>query len=236
LTKTPCFFIDVKVIFLTEKSMSHARTTKKEVVAAFRTGEILAAAHRLMGDKGVDALTMDEIAQAAGVAKGTIYLYFQSKDALIQALLSQVGEALAREVEAVLAKPLSPPEKLKLLITLFLHNVEKERVLFPLYLRELVRYKTGRETSLTPKLRELEARIMGQLTSLFAEGMAEGRFIQADPRLLAFLLKGMVRAVGYFQMTGGADRSVQENLPAVLRLLFSGIVLPSATAKDTFSP
>ncbi len=216
--------------------MTRSRTTKKEVVAAFRTGEILAAAHRLMGDKGVDALTMDEIAQAAGVAKGTIYLYFQSKDELIQAMLSQVGEALAREVEAVMAKPLSPPEKLKLLATLFLHNVEKEHVLFPLYLRELVRYKTGRETSLTPKLRELEDRIMGQLTSLFAEGMAEARFIQAEPRLLAFLLKGIIRAVGYFQMTGGGDRAVQEALPTVLRLLFSGIVLPSPTDKDTVSP
>jgi AcrR family transcriptional regulator len=216
--------------------MTRSRTTKKEVVAAFRTGEILAAAHRLMGDKGVDALTMDEIAQAAGVAKGTIYLYFQSKDALIQALLSQVGEALAREVEAVMAKALSPPEKLKLIATLFLHKVEKERVLFPLYLRELVRYKTGRETSLTPKLRELEDRIMGQLTSLFAEGMAEARFIEADPRLLAFLLKGMVRAVGYYQMTAGAGGSVRETLPAVLHLLFSGIVLPSPNDKDTFPP
>jgi AcrR family transcriptional regulator len=220
---------------LTEKSMTRSRTTKKEVVAAFRTSEILAAAHRLMGDKGVDALTMDEIAQAAGVAKGTIYLYFQSKDELIQALLSQVGEALAREVEAVMAKPLSPPEKLQLLATLFLHKVEKERVLFPLYLRELVRYKTGRETSLTPKLRELEDRIMGQLTSLFAEGMAEAHFIQAEPRLLAFLFKGLVRAVGYFQMTGD-DRAVQEALPAVLRLMFSGIVLPSPTGKETVSP
>lgn len=216
--------------------MTRSRTTKKEVVAAFRTGEILAAAHRLMGDKGVDALTMDEIAQAAGVAKGTIYLYFQSKDELIQALLSQVGEALARGVEAVVAKPLSPPEKLQLLATLFLHNVEKEHVLFPLYLRELVRSKTGRETSLTPKLRQLEDRIMGQLTSLFAEGMAEGWFIQAEPRLLAFLLKGIIRAVGYFQMIGGGDRAVSEALPTVLRLLFSGIVLPSPTGQDTVSP
>lgn len=216
--------------------MDRSRTTKKEVVAAFRTGEILAAALRLMDDKGVDALTMDEIAQAAGVAKGTIYLYFQSKNELIQALLAQVGEALAREVEAIMGEPLSPPEKLRLVVTLFLQNVEKERVLFPLYLRELVRYNTGRETSLTPKLKELEGRIMGHLTSLFAEGMAAGRFIEADPALLAFLLKGLVRAVGYFQMTGSADRSIQKTLPAVLRLLFSGMVLPPAGAKDMFSP
>jgi AcrR family transcriptional regulator len=216
--------------------MDRSRTTKKEVVTAFRTGEILAAAYRLMEQKGVDALTMDDIAQAAGVAKGTIYLYFQGKDELIQALLSQVGEALAQELEAILAKAASSSEKLKLMVTLFLNHVEKERVLFPIYLRELVRSKSGRATAITPKLRGLEERIMGLITRLFAEGMAEGRFILADPRLLAYLFKGLVRAVGYFQMAEDAERAGRESLPVVLELLFSGIVSPTEIAKDTFSP
>uniref|UniRef100_A0A7V4LCN9 TetR family transcriptional regulator n=1 Tax=Desulfobacca acetoxidans TaxID=60893 RepID=A0A7V4LCN9_9BACT len=45
--------------------MEHPYPTKKEVVAAFRTKEILAAARRLMERQGVDAVTMEEIAQAA---------------------------------------------------------------------------------------------------------------------------------------------------------------------------
>ena len=57
--------------------MKQSAITKKEVVAAFRTGEILAAARGLMDRQGADAITMDEIAQAAGVAKGTLYLYFR---------------------------------------------------------------------------------------------------------------------------------------------------------------
>ncbi len=214
--------------------MERPRTTKKELVTAFRTGEILAAARRLIEHKGVEALTMDEIAQAAGVAKGTIYLYFQSKDELIQALLSQVGETLLREVEAILAQPAPTSEKLKSVVTLFLSQVERQRALFPIYLRELV-HKTGRETSLTPKLREIEDRIIGQVTDLFAEGMAEGRFFQADPRLLAFLLKGIVRAVGYFHLVGGTDKVMAETLPVVLRLLFSGIVVPGDKEGDTIS-
>ncbi|MGQ9688179.1 MAG: TetR/AcrR family transcriptional regulator [Desulfobaccales bacterium] len=220
---------------MTTKSMDRTRITKKEVVTAFRTGEILAAAYRLMEHKGVDTLTMDDIAQAAGVAKGTLYLYFQSKDELIQALLSQVGEALAQEVEAILAQALPASEKLKLVVNLFLTHMEKERVLFPVYLRELVRSKSGRATTLTPKLRGLEERIMGLLTGLFTEGMAQGQFIQADPFLLAHLLKGLVRAVGYFQMSQADPGSVRESLPVVLQLLFSGVVLPSEFAKDVQS-
>ena len=68
------------------------KPTKKEIVTEFRTREILAAARRLMQSRGVEAVTMEEIAAAAGVAKGTVYLYFQGKEDLIQALISQVGE------------------------------------------------------------------------------------------------------------------------------------------------
>jgi AcrR family transcriptional regulator len=211
--------------------MSHSPTTKKEVVAAFRTREILAAARSLMEQKGVDALTMDEIAQAARVAKGTIYLYFQSKDELIQALLSQVGEAMVLDLEAILNKPDSPPEKLRQVATLLLNYVDQESALFPVYLRELVRSKSGRETTLS-SLQELEERIVALITQIFAEGISAKQFIPADPRLMTFMLKGLGRAVGYYQMTRDQKDTIQEALPVVLTLLFSGIVLVPETAPE----
>jgi AcrR family transcriptional regulator len=207
--------------------MSEPRTTKKAVVTAFRTGAILAAARRLMEQKGLDSLTMDEIAQGAGVAKGTLYLYFQSKDELLQALLSQVGEAMALDLEAVLAAPEPPPDKLRRVVALLLQYVKQERELFPIYLRELIRSKSNRE-ALSPWIKKHEERIIGVLTRLFTEGMVAKQFIDVNPRLLAYLLKGMGRAVGYFQMTSDHQDAIQEALPVVLRLLFSGVVLPPA--------
>lgn len=211
--------------------MVRTRTTKKEVLAAFRTQEILAATRRLMEQGGVDAITMDEIAQAAGVAKGTIYLYFQSKDELIQALLSQVGESIALDLEALLDKPDSPREKLKRVIIVLLDYVEQESVLFPVYLRELVRSRSGRETR-SPFLQNLEDRIVSLLNRLFAEGITQGQFISADPRLLSYLLKGLVRAVGYYHMTGAQKISVKEALPVILRLFFSGIMVTPETTQE----
>jgi AcrR family transcriptional regulator len=215
---------------MTGKSMNRSPHTKKEVVAAFRTREILAAARRLMDHRGMDALTMDEIAQTAGVAKGTLYLYFQSKDELIQALLSQVGKAMAQDLEAILNRPASSPEKLSQVVVLLLNYVEKERALFPVYLRELVRSKAGRGTLST--LQELEERIVSLITQIFAEGIAKKQFIPADPRLLTFLLKGLGRAVGYYQMTQDQQDVIQDALPVVLTLLFSGIVLVPETAQE----
>ncbi len=114
--------------------MKAARQSKREVVAAFRTREILAAARRLMGLNSSEAVTMDDIAQAAGVAKGIIYLYFSSKNELLQALLSQTGENLPQDLEAILTTNLSPRDKLQQVLTLLVHHLERERILFSIYL------------------------------------------------------------------------------------------------------
>jgi AcrR family transcriptional regulator len=54
-----------------------------------RPEEILSAALGIFAEKGFAATRMDDIAARAGVTKGTIYLYFKSKDAVFEALLQQ---------------------------------------------------------------------------------------------------------------------------------------------------
>lgn len=67
--------------------MSSPRTTKADVVAEFRRGQILEAARDCFARQGVAETTVDDIARAAGVAKGTVYLYYPSKDEILKHLL-----------------------------------------------------------------------------------------------------------------------------------------------------
>lgn len=202
------------------------KPTKKEIVTAFRTQEILAAARRVMEQRGLEAVTMEEIATAAGVAKGTIYLYFQGKEDLIQALVSQTGENLLKDLEAILGIPEAPGEKLRQAVTMLLGYLERERALFPVYARDLQRgdrpLRKGERGR--PQVRELEEKFVALLTRLFSEGIQAGQFVQANPRLLTFLLRGLLRAVGYYQMAEGAKDAVKEALPVFLTLLSSGLM------------
>jgi AcrR family transcriptional regulator len=209
------------------------RPTKKEMVTAFRTQEILAAARRVMERHGPETATMEEIAAAAGVAKGTVYLYFQSKDELIQALITQVGEHMLADIEVIVAAPGSPPEKIKQVASLLLDYLMRERALFPAYARDLLR--GGRDTAkgYWLHLQKMEEKFVTLVTRLFAEGIESGQFIPANPRLLTFLLRGMVRAVGYYQMTEGPEKAVQEALPVLLHLLSSGLTRqPQSSAAE----
>jgi AcrR family transcriptional regulator len=203
---------------------SNPKPTKKEVVTAFRTREILAAARRLMQIRGVEVVTMDEIATAAGVAKGTLYLYFQGKDELIQALISQVGENILADIETVVAVPGTPSKKIQQVASLLLDYLMRERALFPAYARDLLRGGRGTPKNYWQRLQEMEEEFVTMVTRLFAEGIDSGQFIPTDPRLLTFLLRGMVRAVGYYQMVEGGKDAVKEALPVLLTLLSSGLM------------
>ena len=66
--------------------MTREATTRRRELPEVRREQILDAAARVFLDRGLAEATMAEVAEAAGVAKGTVYLYFDSKSALLTAL------------------------------------------------------------------------------------------------------------------------------------------------------
>jgi AcrR family transcriptional regulator len=67
-----------------------------------RRTDLLDAAQALVVEKGVAATTLDDVTRRAGVAKGTFYLYFESKDHLVLALRERfVDELIARQSRAL---------------------------------------------------------------------------------------------------------------------------------------
>jgi TetR/AcrR family transcriptional regulator, transcriptional repressor for nem operon len=209
-----------------------SQTTKKELVTEFRTRQILAAAREVIDGGGIEAATMEEIAAAAGVAKGTVYLYFRSKDELIEALITQVGEHMLREIEALIKGPGAPRDKLEKLVSLLLAYLGKERTLFPVYARDLLRGGRGAREGFWRRLQDMENHFVDLVTSLFAEGIATGQFIAANPRLLTFLIRGLVRAVGFYQMVEGQEQAAKEALPVLLTLLSAGLTRPNASSTE----
>lgn len=81
------------------------RPEKKEAMARFHREQMLLAAEKCFGEKGVGGTTMDDIAQQADYSKATLYVYFKNKDEMINALilrgmsllLEKIHEAAAQE-------------------------------------------------------------------------------------------------------------------------------------------
>src|SRR5215207_4172997 len=69
--------------------MSASKLNKTDVVTDFRRSQVIAAARERFSKHGLAGTTMDGIAQAAGVAKGTVYLYYKSKDDIFRQILDE---------------------------------------------------------------------------------------------------------------------------------------------------
>jgi len=81
----------------------HNTRTRTRLAPGIRRASILDAATRLILRAGTTALTMEDIAREAGVARGTLYLYFDSVDGIIAALQDRYSRALTSGLEALLA-------------------------------------------------------------------------------------------------------------------------------------
>jgi AcrR family transcriptional regulator len=74
------------------------RKTRKEILSVWRQGEVTEAARRIFARLGYSVASMDAIAKEAGMAKGTVYLYFRSKEHLFAAVLAHDLDHLARQI------------------------------------------------------------------------------------------------------------------------------------------
>lgn len=78
---------------------------KRQALAEYHRGSILAAAERLFAEKGTEGTTMDDIAREAEYSKATLYVYFQSKEEIVGAILLNGLSMLKKRVHQAAEGP-----------------------------------------------------------------------------------------------------------------------------------
>src|SRR5207253_9872230 len=102
-----------------------------------KRSRLVDAAIRVCAERRCHSATVAEIARGAGVADGTIYLYFKGKDHLLLRLCDEKMTGLVAEMKAAVAEERSAAEKLKRFIQLHLALVERNPELASVLIVEL---------------------------------------------------------------------------------------------------
>jgi AcrR family transcriptional regulator len=108
--------------------------TKEDVVQEFRIQSIQDATMRVIARKGMSSATMQEIADEAGVAKGTIYLYFRDRDELVEKTFDTAMTQLMSRIDAALDAHPTFEEKIRAVMSAKLAFFSENREFFRLYL------------------------------------------------------------------------------------------------------
>ena len=192
------------------KSASGAKKEAKRKAASRATGagrgdkreRILDAAVRVFAKNGFYATRVSEVAKAAGVADGTIYLYFDSKESLLVSLFEDRVEKLLTFMREELPKKPDAPARLRAVIDMQLGLLEGERDLaevITVILRQSTRLM---KEFAAPRFTEY----LDAIAKIVSEGQAAGDFRQdVSPHIAARAVFGALDGITLTWALGRAE-------------------------------
>jgi len=198
--------------------MTELTQQRKELVASLMKGGIYKAAVEVLMQHGSDGLTMDRVAEAAGVAKGSLYNYFRNKRELIEFIHEKAIEPARIAVQQHLADTRSAPEKLEAILRTWFEHFATNRGVFNFlfndpHVREVVetRKKSHREKGLE------------DLRLIFQQGITEGSFRRFDAGRAAEMFLGAVMISVEQQTALDQRRPVDESVGTLMDLFLRGL-------------
>jgi TetR/AcrR family transcriptional regulator len=188
--------------------------------------EMLAAALGLFSEKGYHNVSMQEIAQKAEFAIGTLYKFFKNKEDLYKALMLEQANKFDDELTKTLKEPDEEIEKLRNYVKakgeLFRANVSMIR----LYFAE-TRGASFNVMALDSEIRQQYYRFLQTLASVFERGIRRKCFKKiADPYHLAIALESLTNTFLFLWVEAPERHPFPEDPDTILDILFKGLVEP----------
>jgi AcrR family transcriptional regulator len=187
--------------------------------------EMLAAALDLFSERGYRNVSMQEIAEKAEFAIGTLYKFFRSKEDFYKALITERANTFDEALKLAIGEPDQEIEKLRNYVKakgeLFRSNVSMIR----LYFAETQGASFNIKAGLDSELRERYVNFLIILASVFKSGMKRKRFRKiADPYSLAVALDSITNAFLLLWLEEPERHPYPEDPDDILNLLFKGLL------------
>ena len=194
--------------------------TKEALVEQYRRDTIQCAAQRVIARRGLAGASMAAIAEEAGVAKGTLYLYFKDRDDLLDQAASRIFDELLERLKGVLAggRPLrdSLRELVRTKLVFFDENLE--------FLRVYVALRLGgaEEARRHRRHRPRYARYVEMLGDYLAAAARRGEMKAFDPERVALFFAEGTSAILQRRLEE-IGRSPEEDVEWIVDLLLNGL-------------
>lgn len=177
--------------------------------------QIFTEAVRIFKLKGYHATSVQDIADAVHLQKGSLYHYISSKEELLLKIFERSTGALTQRLQEILSSDLSPTDKLQRAIDAHLVALTTQLDLYTVYLSER-RVLTGRIHSQVRTEAERTARLLEQIIQ---EGIDAGDFRTTDSKMAAHAILGMCNWL--YQWYSPTGRLTAEQIAAI----FSDLVI-----------
>src|SRR6187455_462556 len=195
--------------------------TKKDVLSEFRKSEHLNAARAVFGKKGFHDASIEEIAEMAEVAKGTVYLYYKSKNDLYLEALRFGIESLVNELKTRPDSAGSCLETLRLLTRTKIGFFEENRDFFRIYYSELGKLP-AHPAGLT-LVRDLYTEQAEVFQRVLRQGIKRREVRPLDIEKTAFAIADLTRGIAMQRLLGMSSTRLEDDVEFIVNVIWKGI-------------
>ncbi|NMB26318.1 MAG: TetR/AcrR family transcriptional regulator [Firmicutes bacterium] len=181
--------------------------------------DIREAAIRVIAAHGYHYATTDKIAEAAGIAVGTIYNYFRNKEEILEYIFQVEVEKRFRYYDALSVKDIPALDKLRQLLTMHFAEIMVEPAVGQVMVRE--RYSPADQQ--LPGIKEFILGVPMRLEKLLDEAVSNGEIRPCDTAIVAIALWGSVEAIAskaVFEADSKRQRWLLSQAPSELLSLY----------------
>jgi len=192
---------------------------RKQLLEDFAKENIHDAVLELIGEKGVQDLTVASVAKKAGIAKGTIYLYFKDKEDLICSTIETSLRPLFSHLIEILESDNTPDEKLSEYAAFSMEFFEKYRSTFRALLYNQHQVHVHKDRYIDDKYQQ----ILDRLADVIRNGVEKGIFRDVDPFIGANIFVESTIAVTVQYLITEEKRDIDKDVSSLIDILLNGL-------------
>jgi TetR/AcrR family transcriptional regulator len=205
--------------------MADQRLPRRERERLRQRREMLATALDLFSQKGYHNVSMQEIAEKAEFAIGTLYKFFQSKEDLYRTLILERCDDFKEACLQAMAQSDDEVEQLRLYVRFRSERFRSNLPFVRLFLAETRGIGFNLKAGMNDEVRQRYDEILQRLAGVFASGMENKRFKRiAEPYFLAVALDSAIEAALLLWLDAPERHPFPEDTEAILDIFFKGLV------------
>lgn len=181
--------------------------------------KIFETSMKLFAEKGYDATSIEEITATVGVAKGTLYYHFSSKEEIFNFLVEEGMKLLKNSIEIKTSKFENSIDKLKAIILIELKVIAKYENIITIILSQFWGYESR---NIACKSYVLD--YINTIEKIIEEGMKKGELPQSNPAILASTIFGLTSSSLVYKSQTGKNLNIDELYEEFQNIIISSLL------------
>jgi AcrR family transcriptional regulator len=194
--------------------MPRLSKARKQLLTTMMKESIFEAATSVLCEHGIDGTTMNRVAEAADLAKSSLYDYFPSKVELLKFISDRLVLPFIQAVEEIVGADLPAPQKLERIVRLAFENGVQHKAIIRLLAQAEQEYEVKKRT---------RPRILEAFTAIFAQGIREGSFHPHNPAYTGLMFLGAFSEVFELLKSSASEEAAKEYVSMLIDAALHGL-------------